>query len=94
MKRPYTTQLLNTIIKNKLETDALLKLRFPKAEQKFNRLTNQLHELLEEIKTVFPDANYTANGEFHLLLGNSHAATSNPNLVALSAKKLKVGDGD
>lgn len=97
--KTYTTEQLKEIINDYFESYLLLKEHFPKAEQKFKRLTNQLHELLEEVKTVFPDANYyTASGGFHLLIGNSHdwniRATANPKLIALSSEKLNVIDGD
>lgn len=65
--------------------------------RRFKRLNTTMVKLLDDVRAVFPDAQYyTASGGFNLLLGDPHdarAETSRQELVALSGK-ASVGDGD
>lgn len=78
---------------------SLLDDAMPTAERRFNRLTNNLATLLDEVKQHFPEARfYTSGGDgFVLVLGDTHSGreeSANNELVALSATKLHVYGGD
>lgn len=70
----------------------------PKHKNKLDRLDKRIRDILEEIKKVFPDAQYyTASGGFHLLLGDSHENSyyTPPQRQRLAWDgKAKIGDGD
>jgi hypothetical protein len=55
------------------DADDLLDDNLPRMRAKLDRLDKRIRNILEEIRTVFPDAEYyTADGVFNLLLGPSH----------------------
>lgn len=94
-----TEQLKEIIESDEDSAYGLLYSKMPKAEAKFNRLSNGLAELLKEVKTHFPEARYyTSGGDgFVLVLGDTHSGrgeSPNNDLVALSARKLYVQGGD
>ena len=66
-------------------------------ERRFKRIDKALIKLLDDVRQVFPDAEYyTASGGFNLLLGSSHDASGDraqQELVAFSGN-AHIGDGD
>ena len=82
MSKIYTEQdVLDAIEKSggDITSEELLEAYFPKVPARIKRAIGNLNKIMEEVKTVFPDANYyledTAN--FHLLLGQSHGKDRN-----------------
>lgn len=70
----------------------------PNAERRFKRVCTEMVRLLEDVRKVFPDAEYyTASGGFHLLLGKSHHPDNlqpQRSLSALTGFHVSIGDGD
>lgn len=81
-----------------ISATALLEVKFGNLiERRFDRLNTTMIKLLDDVRKVFPDAEYyTGSGGFNLMLGHSHNETATrgqQELVALSGK-ASVGDGD
>ena len=88
-------EVLDAIAKGESAT-YLLKMADPKFARKFKRLDQGLVELLDEVKTHFPDAQYyTASGGFSLMLGREHSdeGRKQQQLVALTGR-AEISDGD
>lgn len=94
-----TEQLKEVIESGEDSAYGLLFDKMPNALGRFNRITNNLAKLLDEVKEHFPEARYyTSGGDgFVLVLGDTHSGKGeepNNELVALSASKLHVQGGD
>jgi len=82
------------------ESDAysLLSEMLPKHHAKLSKLDKRIADLLNEIREVFPDAQYyTASGGFHLILGDTHDgvyAIAQPQRTGWNGNKACIGDGD
>lgn len=80
-----------------LDAEDILLLWKPKARRRFRAIDKSLRELLADIQTVFPDAQYyTASGGFNLMLGDPHSSNGGgqqSELIALSGT-ASIGDGD
>jgi hypothetical protein len=80
------------------EADAydLLTEKMPGILKKFKKVDKALIDLLAEVQTVFPDAQYyTGSGGFNLMLGPSHDERERglQQLVAFGGR-AQIGDGD
>lgn len=80
-----------------LDAMDLLKLKLgPSIARRFKSIDRTLIKLLDDVREVFPDAEYyTASGGFSLLLGSSHGddLRGQQQLSALTGK-AQIGDGD
>ena len=81
-----------------LDASDLLDEKLPKMRQKLNRLDKRIQDTLKEIRQVFPDAiYYTASGDFHLILGETHDGSRDPKPQRQRAAwhgHAEIGDGD
>lgn len=70
----------------------------PGAHSRLDRIDRSLKKYLDDVRQVFPDANfYSANGTVHLLLGESHSGrsrTANNELSATIMSRIDIGGGD
>ena len=97
----YTQKDVDTWCEEHHETDAseLFNELLPKHTAKLKRLDARIAAILDEIREVFPDAEYyTASGGFNLLLGSSHSddryTTPQYQRQAWNGTKAAIGDGD
>ena len=79
------------------DSSSLLMDKMPGQLDKLDRLDKRIIKILNEIRKIFPDAQYyTAGGGFNLLLGDSHGGDHEEpqrQRVAWSGKSC-IGDGD
>lgn len=81
---------------NEYCADRLLDEQLPGMRKKLDALDRHIREVLEEIKKVFPNAEYyTASGGFNLLLGSSHDNNARPQEQRSAwGGFAQIGDGD
>ena len=74
----------------------LLTKEMPKMRVKLDRLDKRIQEVLVEVRTVFPDAEYyTASGGFTLVLGKTHINGDQPQQQRSAwGGSAQIGDGD
>ena len=97
--KKYTQEQVDRWVEENGETDAygLLREALPGYDKKLDRLDKRIIRLLDEIREVFPDAQYyTASGGFNLILGCTHEGRRDKpqyQRAAWSGNSC-IGDGD
>lgn len=70
----------------------------PGAHSRLERIDRSLKKYLDDVREIFPDANfYSANGTVHLLLGESHSGRSHTpsnELSATTMPRIDISGGD
>ena len=94
----FTQADVLTAIQNGTTAFDLLLDNLPGAHSRLDRIDRSLKKYLDDVRNVFPDANfYSANGTVHLLLGESHSGrsqTPNNELSATVMARTDIGGGD
>ena len=92
-------KLREIIDSDDVSAEECLQTYYPNAKKKFKSIVKKLNELLTEIQTEFPDAQFYLEdaGNFNLMLGDPHTSKGNgrPNkdFVATSETLKKSGGG-
>ena len=97
-KQQYTqADVLAEIAAGNTAFDLLLD-NMPGAHSRLDRIDRSLKKYLDDVRKIFPDANfYSANGTVNLLLGESHSGssqTANQELSATIMARIDIGGGD
>ncbi len=81
---------------HEIDASALLDEKLPKMSAKLARLDKRIRDVLAEVQTEFPDAQYyTASGGFHLILGSTHCDRAHPQRQRWAwGGSAHIGDGD
>ena len=99
-ERIFTQEQVDAWVEEEGEFDSyrLLDKCLPKMRAKLNRLDKRIIDVLEEVREVFPDAEYyTASGGFTLVLGETHDDSryaSPQNQRSAWGGSASIGDGD
>jgi hypothetical protein len=96
MKKYYEKDVDKWVEENgEFDAYSLLSSKIPGIIKKLDKLDKKLISILEEIREVFPDAQYyTASGGFNVVLGATHDDEVSQEQRSAWGGHATIGDGD